>query len=65
LFRALHGDDEKDDGQLAAHPPALDEWLALIELERQVVIMQLRHYDGILVKHGRLRSFTLPQRTVR
>lgn len=53
-------DDQKED-----EAPVLGEWLAQIEMERQVVIMKLRHYDAILVRHGRLKAFTLPQRVVR
>jgi len=55
--------DGDDEGQ--ARPMALPmaEYLDLMEHERAVIIMRLRYIDRLLVRNGRLRKTTLPEKT--
>lgn len=40
----------------------LDDWLDIVESERRIAIQRLRALDTILVKHKRLRHYTLATR---
>ena len=63
LYRPLH---DAGDGDRPELPPAdgvpLDEWLDLLDVERQALIMKLRAIEKPLVKYKRLRMYTLPKR---
>lgn len=62
MFRAL-GDDE--DGRRAVERPEgvpLEVWLDEIALRRDVCIQMIRFYEKNLVRYGRLRAFSFPQR---
>lgn len=54
---------ERDEGDERPGPPALEEWLDYLEMRREVIIRELRHIDGVLVRHGRLNQNTLDRRT--
>lgn len=40
----------------------LDEWLSNLENERRTLIARLRHIDSVLMKYGRLKRETIPER---
>lgn len=40
----------------------LVDWLDGLETERRALIMRLQHLERVLVKHGRLRRATFPER---
>ncbi len=43
-------------------PPHLDDWLDLLEREREQTIARLRAIDMVLVKYQRLKAETLERR---
>lgn len=47
----------------ATNEQLLSEYLDQVELDRQTLIMKLRHADRVLMRYGRLRLPTIPERT--
>lgn len=58
--RMLYNEGEQPDPETTV---PLHDWLDTLEAERDAVIMRLRQIDRVLVKHGRLKSETIPRRS--
>jgi len=62
LYRPLHEDGDADRPELPPDGAPLADWLDYLMIRRQALIAELRAIDRPLVKHGRLRAYTLPKR---
>lgn len=52
----------QNEGQEIKRPDFLNDWLDLLQRDREQTIARLRSLDYILVKHGRLQQPTLEKR---
>ena len=57
LYRLPRGDDNGDRDDVS-----IEAYIDYLETRRQIVIMELRALDRVLIRAGRLRRETLPTR---
>lgn len=60
VSRLLPRPDEPE--QLPEKYVLMAEWLELLEHQRDVLIMELRYVERVLIRHGRLREESLSRR---